>query len=89
MVDIKFLSTSTVTYASRSGWRGPTERGFAWVLSETSCTLEGTETSVVGVLFLRARARVASLTTIVYHSLPTDGAKSALVLSKVVEDDVG
>jgi len=89
MVDMKFLSASTVTYACRSCWRGLTERVLAMEFSEASCASGGAGASVAGALSLRARAQVASLTTIVHYSLPTDGAKFGSVNSWDTEDDKG
>ena len=53
-----------------------------------SYTSEGTGASVTGVLSLRDRALVASLTTIIYHSFPIDNTKSVLGLSGIAKDDV-
>jgi len=52
-------------------------------------SLRGTEASIVGGLSLREYSHIASLTIIIHHSLPTDGAKSVLGLSGFAEDDVG
>ena len=89
MVDMKFLSASTVMYASRSGWHGPTERGFVLELPEASCTSGGARASVAGALPLRACAHVASLTTIIHRFLPLNAAKYVLGISEVAKDDVG
>jgi len=89
MVDMRFLGTSTVTHASRSGWHGLAKWGFAWELSKASCTSGGIRVAAAGALSLWVRTRVASLPTISHHSLPIDGAKSILGISGIAEDDVG
>ena len=64
------------------------QAGFVRELFEAFCTLGSTGISIIGALSILERARVVSLTTIVHHSLPTEGAKSVLGLSGFSEDDV-
>jgi len=75
MVDMRFLSASTVTYASRPAGHCPTDRGSSQELFEASSASGGAGTSMTGALSLQVLARMASLTTIVHRSLLTDGAK--------------